>query len=405
MRVLLVHNFYRIAGGEDSIVREELSLLKNSSVDVELYSVSNDDIGGALHTIATALQVIYNPWARRALAKKIAEFGPDVVHIHNFFPRLSPSILDACRDAGVPAVLTLHNYRILCPSALLYPEEKLRERSIGHSSWWTVPKAVYRNSRVGTFAVSAMVEFHKWALTWTRKVDRFITLTNCAKQKFTLGGLPEEKIVVKPNCTARPPVFDNLPREGALFVGRLDMQKGIPILLEAWKTIDYPLRIIGDGPLSELVERSGNDRIRYLGRQPHEVVQKEMQSAKFLVLPSSGFEMFPVTVVEAFSSRLPVICSDLSTLKELVEPGVTGLTFSAGDPAALAERVRWAVANPSALEEIGRRAQAIYEECYTPEVNFSRLMDIYSSLRGDRRLDSSRAPGRRYASSAEAISR
>jgi glycosyltransferase involved in cell wall biosynthesis len=400
MRVLLVHNFYQIPGGEDSIVREELSMLKTHGVDVELYSVTNDDIKGTLATIATALQVVYNPWARRALSKKLAEFLPDVVHIHNFFPLLSPSILDACRDAEVPSIITLHNYRILCPSALLYPEEMFRERSLTHSCWWTVPKAVYRNSVVGTLAVSAMVEFHKRALTWTRKVDRFVALTEFAKQKFTAGGVPAERIVVKPNFTARPPAFGGLRRNGGLFVGRLDEQKGLPTLLRAWKDIDCPLRIIGDGPLSALVERNASDRVSYLGRQPREVVQREMQSAEFLVLPSTASEMFPVTVLEAFSSRLPVICSDLPALKELVEPGVTGLTFPCDDAAALGAQVRWAVSNPSALDEIGRRAHAIYEERYTPEVNFNRLIGIYHSLCRVRRLGSSRAPEQQSSAQA-----
>jgi glycosyltransferase involved in cell wall biosynthesis len=400
MRVLLVHNFYQIPGGEDSIVREELSLLKNNGVDVELYSVSNDDIRGTLATIATALQVVYNPGARRALSKKLAEFLPDVVHIHNFFPRLSPSILDACRDAHVPSIITLHNYRILCPSALLYPEEMFRERSLAHSCWWTVPKAVYRNSVAGTLAVSAMVEFHKRTLTWARKVDRFIALTNCAKQMFMHGGLPAERIVVKPNCTARPPAFGGLRRFGGLFVGRLDEQKGVPTLLQAWKDIDYPLRIIGDGPLSELVERNASDHVSYLGRQPRDVVQREMQAAKFLVLPSTGQEMFPVTALEAFSSHLPVICSDLPSLKELIEPGVTGLTFPSGDAVALAAQVRWAVSNPSTLDELGGRAHAIYEERYTPEVNFNRLIGIYRSVCRDRRLGAAEAVERKRSAHA-----
>lgn len=386
MRVLLVHNFYQIPGGEDSVVREELSILKRNGIDVEFFSVTNDDIKGGWRALTAGLQVVYNFRARRALFKKLADFLPDVVHIHNFFPLLSPSILDACRDAGVPSIITLHNFRILCPSALLYPDEALRERSLTHSCWWTVPRGVYRNSVAGTLAVSAMVEFHKRARTWSRKVDRFIALTECAKQKFTLGGLPAERIVVKPNSAARPPAFADIRREGGLFVGRLDDQKGIRVLLEAWKEIDYPLRIIGDGPLSELVERNASDRVSCLGRQPREVVQREMQAAKFLVLPSTGPEMFPGTVIEAFASHLPAICSDLPSIAEIVEPGVTGLTFPPGDASALRARVRWALANPSALDELGRRAHAIYEERYTPEVNFDRLIGIYRSLCRDRRL-------------------
>jgi glycosyltransferase involved in cell wall biosynthesis len=140
MRVLLVHNFYQIPGGEDSIVREELSLLAQHGVDVELFSVSNTNIKGPLGAITAAFQVVYNPFARRALSKKLAEFQPDVVHIHNFFPLLSPSVFDACQDAGVPSVLTLHNFRILCPTALLHPADSGRHRSLRQACWWTIPK-------------------------------------------------------------------------------------------------------------------------------------------------------------------------------------------------------------------------------------------------------------------------
>lgn len=378
MRVLLVHNFYRIPGGEDSVVREEFSLLKRKGVDVELFSVSNDDIHGALGALVAGLSLIYNPSARRTLAHKLAEFAPDVVHVHNFFPRLSPSIFDACRDAGVPVVMTLHNFRILCPAALLHPQEAFRERSLTHSCWWTVPRKVYRNSFVATLALAAMVEFHKWNKTWPRKVDRFIALSNFAKDIFVKGGLPAERVTVKPNCIAAPVAPDGPPRRGALFVGRLDEQKGVPTLLRAWTEIDYPLTIIGDGPLANAVAQAIN--VRVLGRQPRAVVQKEMRAAKFLVLPSVGQEMFPITALEAFANRLPVICSDLASLSDIVSHGANGLTFAAGSAAALADRVRWAINNPKALDEIGARARAIYEARYTSDANFEYLMRIYRSV-------------------------
>jgi glycosyltransferase involved in cell wall biosynthesis len=390
MRVLLVHNYYQEPGGEDSVVREELSMLKNNGVDVELFSVSNNEIKGIEGRIAAALRVVYSPRARRALAKKLAEYLPEIVHIHNFFPLLSPSILDACRDAGVPSIITLHNFRILSPGALLHPDEMIRDRNLRHSCWWTVPKRVYRNSAAATLAVAAMIEFHKRTGTWTRKVDRFIVLTDWAKRTFTNGGLPAERIIVKPNCVARPPPFGGLRRHGGLFVSRLHDYKGVSVILQAWKDIDYPLRIIGDGPLSELVAQNVSDRVVYLGRQPREVVQREMQAAKFLVLPSIVNEMFPMTVVEAFSSHLPVICSDLPSLKDLVKSGITGLMFPPGDANALAAQVRWAVSNPSALDALGQRAHLTYEKSYTPEVNLSQLIGIYRSLSRDRRLDESR---------------
>jgi glycosyltransferase involved in cell wall biosynthesis len=386
MRVLLVHNFYQISGGEDSVVREELSMLKKNGVEAELFAVSNDDIKGMSGKIAAALQVAYNPRARYRLARQLAEFLPDIVHVHNFFPLLSPSIFDACRDAGVPSVLTLHNFRILSPGALLHPDEMARARRPQESCWWTIPKRVYRNSMTGTLAVAAMIEFHKRTGTWTLKVDRFIALTPWSKRLFTEAGLPGERIVVKPNCVARPPAFGDARRYGGLFVGRLCEQKGIEIILRAWKEIDYPLRIIGDGPLSELVKRNADDRIVYLGRLPRQAVQREMQAAKFLIVPSMGCETFGLTIVEAFASHLPVICSDLPSFRELIEPGINGLTFARGDADALAAQVHWALSNPSALDELSQRASAIYEKRYTPEANFDQLVRIYQSVSRDQRV-------------------
>jgi glycosyltransferase involved in cell wall biosynthesis len=380
MRVLMIHNFYQIPGGEDSIVQAEVSMLKDNGIEVDMFSVTNDVIDGRLAQARAAVQVVYNPVARRALARKLAAYTPDVVHIHNFFPLLSPSVFDACRDAGVPSVLTLHNYRILCPTAFLHADDKDRQRSLRQSCWWTVPKKVYRNSAAATLALAAMVEFHKRVGTWKRKVDRFIVLTDLAKRTFTAGGLPSERICVKPNWVSRPPRLDHGQREGALFVGRLDEQKGVRVLLEAWKDLDCPLKIIGEGPLEDLVRQAGNDRIVYLGRQPRSTVQREMQAARFLVLPSIGYEMFPVTVLEAYASELPVICSDLPSLAGLIEAGVTGLKFLPGDGPGLAAQVRWAIASPSVLREYGNRARVMYEERYTPEANFAQLIDIYRSV-------------------------
>ncbi|MEA2737176.1 MAG: hypothetical protein QOH05_483 [Acetobacteraceae bacterium] len=382
MRVLLVHNFYQIAGGEDSMFRAEQAVLKQHGIDVSLFTVTNDSIKGPVSQVMAGLQVIYNPLARRALARKLAELAPDVVHVHNFFPQLSPAIFDACRDARIPSVLTLHNFRILCPTAFLGADDSDRERSLRQSCWWTVPRKVYRNSAAATLAVAGMVEFHKWAGTWLHKVDQFIALTDWAKQIFTQGGLPAGRISVKPNWVTRPaPLSADNEQKGALFVGRLDEQKGVRVLLQAWQGLDYPLTIIGDGPLADLVKQSASPQITFLGRQPRERVQQEMQRARFLVLPSVGYEMFPLTVLEAFANHLPVLCSDLPSLGGLIEHGVTGLKFPPNDAAALSDRVRQAVAEPAMLHSMGRRAERLYDTCYTPEANVRQLMEIYGTAR------------------------
>lgn len=378
MRVLIAHNFYRIPGGEDRMVRDEMAMLSTHGVEVELFSVDNKDIHGLGGAITTALAVTYNPWTRRALSRRLAKFRPDIVHIHNFFPRLSPSILDACGDANVPSVLTLHNYRILFPSGLM-PEARAARRS-NDTGWRMLADGNYRGSLLATLPVAAMIHFHQRAGTWRRKVSRFIALTDWAKERFVERRVPAERIVVKPNWVARPIVIRGMHRHGALFVGRLDAQKGVDVLLRAWKEIEYPLRIIGKGPLRDLVLAHRGNQVEYLGPQPRDVVQREMQAARFLILPSSGNEMFPVTLLEAFANGLPVICSDLPSISGLIDAGRTGLTFSARDAGSLAATVRRTIAAPAALEQMGNNAHQVYEARYTPEANFRQLMAIYRAL-------------------------
>jgi glycosyltransferase involved in cell wall biosynthesis len=380
VRILLVHNYYQQRGGEDVVVEHELDLLRRMGHDVELFSVDNRSIRG-LRQIAAGLLVVYNPWARARLAKRLAEFRPDIVHVHNFFPRWSPSIFDACREARVPCVMTLHNFRILCPTSVLFHAGKLCERSLTHSAMWAVPQKVYRSSTLATLSLACMVDFHKWAGTWRRKVDLFIALTDFAKAKFVEGGLPAERIVVKGNAIADPGVGTSPEaRRGALYVGRLSSEKGIATLLEAWRGIDYPLRIAGEGPLQDTCKAAEGKNIRCLGRLDRQHVYEEMSRAAFLVLPSTCYEMFPMTLVEAFAHGLPVLASKLGGLGGLVDDGVTGLAFKPGDVVDLRTKARWAAEHPVEMANMGRQARSTYEASYTAERNYAHLMAAYERV-------------------------
>jgi glycosyltransferase involved in cell wall biosynthesis len=382
MRVLLVHNYYCIRGGEDVVLEQELEILRAAGVDVRLFSVRNSEMRGLRAKMIAGLSTIYNPWARRKLAAEIAAFAPDVVHVHNFFPQLSPSIFDACRRAGVPSVMTLHNLRIADPRAcyeMTVPDPDKPRRS----PWAMVPQRVYRGSFCATLALVAMVEFHRWRGTWLTHVDRFIALSNSAKAMLVARGLPASKIVVKPNSVLkaeRPP--SQTARHGALFVGRLDEQKGVKTLLQAWKDIDYPLTIIGDGPLADLVAAAQNSKISFLGLQSRANVENAMRSSQLLVFPSLAHEMFPMTIAEAFANQLPVLASAIPSLRDVVSDGETGLLFSTGDAGSLAQCVTRAIRSVPELEALSRNAYEKYLESYTPEANAAALIRLYSSLAG-----------------------
>lgn len=380
VRILLVHNYYQQRGGEDVVVEQERDLLRAKGHDVDLFSVTNDSIRGAWRKATTAVLTVHNPWAAAALADRVRQFRPDVVHVHNFFPQLSPAIFDACRDAGVPSVMTLHNFRIMCPTAILYHNGRIRERSLKHSAIWALWHRVYRASFLATLPLVCMVDFHKCAGTWRRKVDLFIALTDFAKAKFIEGGLAADQIVVKGNAVADPSTglnVDNTPRHGALYVGRLSDEKGIAVLLSAWRSLDYPLRIAGDGPLREMCEAASSKNITCLGRLSRDQVNEEMRRASFLVLPSICYEMFPMTIVEAFSNGLPVLASDLGGLSSLLQDGAAGQTFTPMDAQDLNAKARWAIEHPDQLANMGKAARAAFEERYTAERNYLDLIAIY----------------------------
>lgn len=389
MRVLIVHNRYQQAGGEDTVVANEYALLERNGWEPRLFSLGNDAIVGIWSKITAAARAPYSRPARDALARAIADFAPAVVHVHNFFPLLSPSVYDACRTAGVAVAQTLHNYRTICPGGLLIRDGRPCEDCIGASPYQAALHGCYRGSRIGSLAVARMVAIHRRRDTWSHKVDRFIALSAFAKGKFVEAGFPADRIAIKPNFAPdRPAAGSFVTRAGGLYVGRLSPEKGISTLLRAWDSLDVPLRVVGDGPLRELVEKATSPNVVAVGRKTPAEVAGEMAQAAFLVLPSSWPENFPMVIVEAFSQGLPVIASRIPALAEIIEDGVTGLFFSQGDHDDLATKVRWAFENPEAMRLIGAKARRDYEEKYSPSINFQQLAKIYEAA-----IEQSRSAG------------
>ena len=377
MRVLIAHNSYRHIGGEDVVVAAEHALLERNGHVVEMFTASNHAVTGLASRITTALRAPYATEPRDALARRLADTRPDVVHVHNFFPLLTPSIYDACRGAGVPVVQTLHNYRLVCPVATLLRNGRICELCVTGSAYQSVLHGCYRGSRPGTLAVARMIEYHRRRDTWRTMVDRYIAPSEFARRKFIEGGLPTGKIAVKPNFVRDPGMLDTVARHGALYVGRLSVEKGIHTLIAASKEFAGPLRIAGAGPLEDTVRSAAHSRIEPLGWLDEASVSREMLRAGYLVVPSWTYESFGLVIAEAYAHGLPVIASRLGSLAEIVEDGVTGLHFTPGDPADLAAKARWAADNPDAMAKMGEAARRRYEERYTPGANLALLIAIY----------------------------
>ncbi len=383
-RILLVHNLYRQAGGEDRVVEAEAALLSRHGHAVFRYTDDNERIGG-LTKIGTAAGAVWSRDAYRKLTAMIRENRIELCHFHNTFPLISPSAYYAARRMGVPVVQTLHNYRILCVNALLTRNDAICEDCVGRRvAWRGAVRKCYRGSYAASAVSGMVISAHHLLGTWSRAVDRYIALTEFARAKFIQGGLPAGRLAIKGNFVDPDPGRGTGLGGYALFVGRLAAEKGILTLLDAWeRTPDcLPLRIAGDGPLARAVEGAAarNPQIQWLGELGRDQVLAQMRDAQFLVCPSTWYESFGLIIVEAFATGLPVIASDLGALAELIQVGVTGLLFRPGDAVDLMAKVRWALDHPDHLRAMRGHARAQYENLYTAERNYGQLMSLYDSV-------------------------
>ena len=381
MNIISVYNRYLDRGGEDEVFELEGELLRARGHELSLVTEQMTPPDGFRDKIALAVNAV---WSRKwfadfqALLKSVR---PDVIHIHNLVPVISPSILYACSQASVPVVHTLHNYRLFCPVSTFFRDGHICEECMEHSLWRGVRYGCYQRSRPGTAAMAMMLAVHRGLSTWAETVDCYVALSEFARQKFIQGGLQAEKILVKPNFVHPDPGEGTGTGEYALFVGRLAPQKGLQTLLAAWERLPNSVRlvVVGDGPLSPMLEAAQlrSATIVYRRRLPHDQTLATIKQGRFLLFPSEWYEGFPLTIAEAFACGIPVICSRLGAMQEIVEDGRTGLHFTAGDADDLAAKVEWAWTHPDQTKAMGREARLEYETKYTADRNYEMLVDIY----------------------------
>jgi len=384
MRILTVHNNYRQPGGEEQIFAGESALLESHGHEVFRYTLDNDDIS-TVNPLLLAKNTLWNSTVYRDLRSLIRQKQPEIAHFHNTFPLISPSAYYAARDEGVAVIQTLHNYRLLCPNALFFREGRVCEDCLGRV--FPIPGVVhgcYRGNRRDSAMVAATTSFHTILGTWTKAVDKFIVISQFAMNKFIQGGLPAEKLALKCNFLHSVPE----PGEGkggyAVYVGRLSIEKGLGVLLEAWRRLDrqIPLKILGDGPMAGLVTEAAREmpEIEWLGRRPSHEVYEIVGNAAFLVFPSEWYETFGQVAIEAFAKGTPVIASNIGAIPELVQPERNGLLFRPSDPTDLAAKIDWLLAHPQQLAQMRLTARAEFESKYTADNNYQRLIEIYQSV-------------------------
>lgn len=384
MKILLCHNYYQQPGGEDQVFVDEAQLLESYGHEVIRYTLHNDAIRES-SSVSVAIKTLWNRETYRELTNLIAREKPAVTHFTNTFPLISPAAYYAAKRARVPVVQSLHNYRLLCPASTFYRDGKVCEDCLGKTfPSPAISHACYRSSRAATATVAAMTTFHRFRRTWHRAVDQYVALSHFSAAKFIAGGIPRDKIVVKPNFLTSNPTPGTGDGGYALFVGRLTPEKGIETLLQAWESLNgkIPLRIVGDGPLAEVVAKRASQTpgIEWLGRRNGVEVLDLMRGARCLVMPSEWYECCPKTLIETLAVGTPGIVSRLGAMAEMIDHRRTGLHFEPGNAQSLVEQVTRLAIDDNLASQLRRNARAEYLARYTAEANYEMLMAIYSAV-------------------------
>jgi glycosyltransferase involved in cell wall biosynthesis len=385
MRVVIVHNRYRTTApsGEDVAVENERRMLERRGVEVFFFERCNDELDASTlpAKMAMATNTIWSQRSRVELRKVLRHLRPDIVHVHNTFAAISPSIYGAATSERIAVVQTLHNFRFFCPSGLFLREGKPCEDCVDKGLLQAIRHRCYRGSITATTTLASMLQLHRVLGTYSRHIHKYIVLTEFARRKAMHAGISQQKLVVKPNFLPNPPAIGQGTGGYIIFVGRLFEGKGLQTLVRAWRQLpDIRLKIVGDGALRnqlETVARNDKANIEFIGRLDRASVLEAIRAAALMIVPSEWYEGFPMVIAESYACGTPVLASRIGSLEELVEEGVTGHKFSPNAPHELVETVRRAVASPALLQQMRTNSRAYFNARLVEEQNFAQLIDTY----------------------------
>jgi len=382
MKILIIHTKYQQPGGEDTtVLQENLFLSEHYEVDTLFFQNKKGFIGFFQFFCS-----IWNISAAFKIKRAVIKFKPDIVHVHNWHFASGPVIIRICNRFKVPVVMTIQNFRLLCPSALLSIDNELFTESLTQKFPWTaVRKGAYRNSISQTFWLAFVIWFHKKIGTWN-KVDKYICLTPFAVElyKNSTLGVKEEKYTIKPNFTCVSTNSENTTREDHfLFIGRLSEEKGIRLLLKAFQGVSAKLKIAGSGPLEQIVLETTNQckNIEFIGNLDKTGVLLELRKCNALVFPSIWFEGMPLTIIESFSCSTPVIASNLGAMSSMILDGENGLHFKPNDLEDLKNVIqKWKNLNDSQKAPFYLSAFSHYKMIYSKEKQYDFISSIYREV-------------------------
>lgn len=393
MRILAIHNYHRTgsASGDDQVFKAETALLEKHGHEVQRYTVCNDefDRSGLFGKVAKTLGMIWSHEHYKGVKEAIESFHPDIVHVHTFFPLLSPSVLYAAKRAGIPVVATLHDTRFVCPVATSLCGGHICNECGDGCYLRMARRACFKASRAQSLWVAAVFGYHRFRRTFYKQIDRYICLNDQQIVLLEDIGLDPIKITKKYNFIEDPEgavgdLPDGLPNRYVVFYGRIGEEKGIRVLMDAWNYLpDIPLVVMGGGPLEEEFSSwaASKSNVRYFGFTPREKCLAVVENAEFVVLPSVCYEGCSMVEIEAESLGKPLIATSLGFSEEAIEDGYNGFKFPLNNTNELIKCVRTLWNSPTCCKTMGRNARIDYIEKYMPSSNYRQLLDIYDKIR------------------------
>lgn len=378
MKVLQVHSKYKKRGGEETVVEEEKAVLERHGHTVIQYIRDNaeTDNYSTLDLVRLSLNQRNNKATVREVKEVLKTERPDICHVHNVYPLISPAVYEICQAHSIPVVQTLHNYKMLCTNSLFFREGEVCELCLNQSLLKSVKHKCYKNSYLATAVQADAIQYHRRAGTWQNMVDAYICLTEFQKDKMIEGGMPEGRLKIKSNFVEKaglPSSYEDF----FLFVGRLDHSKGLADLLTLMETCnDSNFVLIGDSESPDIFSKFNN--VSYLGPQKREVVQDYMSRCKAVVFPSKYYEGMPMVILEAFSLQKGVIARNVGAMSSMIKHGVNGLSYK--DPKSLIQCLLSLEKNQELALRIGKGAFMDYKNIYSVEQGYQNLISLYNSV-------------------------
>lgn len=385
LKILVLHNYTKgfATGGEAHVYEDEATLLESNGHIIYRLFISNSH-GTDVGLMKRVEYFLKSPWSNygyNLVKAELKKFKPDIAHVHNFFFIFSPKIFLAFWEEKIPVVVTLHNFRLVVPCSQMIYKGKPCEICLGKNPWRIIFRRCYKNSFLASLFRYRFYYLSQKKHNWWSNIDKFIALSNIGRDILIKGGLPADKIVVKPNFINDPSPEKGSEGYGALYIGMITEEKGLQELVLEWQEINYPLKIIGSGPLREhLITINKNSFVKFVGLLQRDKVIEELGKCAFVVVPSKWHEAFGLVNIEALSMGKPVIASRKGAMLDIIEDGRNGIFFDISAKGDLNEKVKLLINNHELLNLMSINARSSYLQYYTPKVNYKKLIDIYHQV-------------------------